>query len=74
MKFIPNDIIDIKDPLIIEKVKKNILDRYKIFHVEDNKKLNNDDIKYLLVDNGLINKKSKIIYGPKTKKNILCSC
>ena len=67
-KFIPNDIRDINDPLIIEKVKKNILDRYKNFHVEDDKKLNKDDIKYLLVDDGHINSKNNIIYGPKTKK------
>ena len=73
-KFIPNDIRDIKDPLIIEKVKKNILDRYKSFHVDDNKKLIKDDVKFLLVDNGRVNNKSKIIYGPKTKKKIYSVC
>ena len=64
--FIPFYLKDIKDESIIEAVKKNIIQCYERFHKTDNTKFKVND-KYLLIENGNINKKSKIFY-PKSKK------
>ena len=68
----PIALKDTEDLILINEVVHKINKTYEKFHINDSN-LYAKDSKFLLIDNGIVNKKSKIIYKPKKKEIYLFS-
>ena len=66
----PITLKDTEDLILINEVVHKINKTYEKFHINDSN-LYAKDSKFLLIDNGIVNKKSKIIYKPKKKKLLI---
>ena len=65
--YFPITLKDTSDLELINEVKQNIIKKYMNFHKNDEDKYKIGD-KYLLIENGIVSKKSNLINKPKIKK------